>query len=119
MTVLCGTKPVLGVKVSVFPPLDQVPATAGVSVGNGELAESGSEKLKTIAAFPLMPVDPFVGASEVTLKSCGRTACTAGRTCLRGGRRARARAVVLLDDTCGDYADGPSDQENRDHSQRG
>jgi hypothetical protein len=40
-----------------------------VSVGNGELVESGSEKVKTIAAFPLMPVDPFVGASAVTLRA--------------------------------------------------
>jgi hypothetical protein len=69
VTVLCGMKPVLGVKVSVFPPLDQVPATAGVSVGNGDLVESESEKVKTIAAFPLMPVDPFGGAAAVTVRA--------------------------------------------------
>src|SRR5665213_2281422 len=66
VTALSGMKPVVGVKVSVVPALDQVPAVVGVSVGSGDVGERAEEKLKTIAAAPLPPVDPFPGASEVS-----------------------------------------------------
>jgi len=68
--------PVAGTNSTVAGPLRcQLPGTAGVTVGIGELAASGSEKVTVIGAVPLTPVAWAEGEIDTTLTGLTIAAC--------------------------------------------
>ena len=67
MTCARWWKPLVGTNCSVLVPVPcQLPATAGLIVGSGELAASGAENWILMSVVPLTPAAPLAGVSETS-----------------------------------------------------
>jgi uncharacterized protein YqfA (UPF0365 family) len=69
VTLLSGKKSVVGLKVSVDPPVVQVPGVAGVTTGNGVAVDKGADIDISIGPSLATAVDPSAGVVETTLSA--------------------------------------------------
>src|SRR5450755_3427874 len=95
VTVVSSAYPVAGVKMADLPWTSQEPGTAGISLGSGESAASGAEKLTSMGMVPLTFEELEPGVTDVTCSAGAGCAARAWSDSWREDATDVVRSVVL------------------------